>query len=53
LTAAKGGVGTLLLTHMVPPPVPGTEDEWLAQAAVHFRGRVVLASDLLNLEVGP
>jgi ribonuclease Z len=52
LTAAKGGVGTLLLTHMVPAPAPGTEDEWLAQAAIHFRGRVVLANDLLNLEVG-
>ncbi len=50
-TAARGGVGTLVLTHLVPPPTAGTEDEWLAQAAAHFAGRVVLASDLLALDV--
>lgn len=45
-TAARAGVGTLVLTHPVPPPAPGTEDEWVAQAAEHFDGEIVLAHDL-------
>jgi ribonuclease Z len=50
-TAARNRVGTLLLTHLVPAPAPGTEEEWLDQARAHFSGRIVLASDLLTLEV--
>ena len=48
---ARGGVGTLVLTHMVPPPVPGTEDEWVAEVAEHFAGTIVLADDLTAVEV--
>jgi ribonuclease Z len=51
-TASRNGVGTLVLTHMVPAPAPGTEGEWLSQAGAHFSGPVVLAEDLLSLEVG-
>ena len=51
-TAARNRVATLLLTHLVPTPAPGTEDEWLNQARGHFDGRIVLASDLLTVEVG-
>ncbi len=51
-TAARNGVGLLLLTHLVPTPAPGTEQEWLDQARVHFDGTVVLATDLLTLGVG-
>jgi ribonuclease Z len=51
-TAAKGGVGTLVLTHLVPSPAPGTEQEWVDQAAAQFDGRIVVASDLLVVEVG-
>jgi ribonuclease Z len=50
-TAARGGVGTLVLTHLVPAPGPGTEQEWLDQAAAHFDGEVVLAADLLTIDV--
>ncbi len=50
-TAARGGVGTIVLTHMVPPPVPGTEPEWVAEVAEHFDGEVVLAEDLTTVEV--
>jgi ribonuclease Z len=50
-TASTGGVGRLVLDHLVPPPAPGTEDEWVAEAAAHFDGEVVLAHDLLRLEV--
>ncbi len=48
-TAAAAGVGTLVLTHPVPPPGPGTEDEWVAQAAEHFDGEIVLAADLTTV----
>lgn len=48
-TAARGGVGTLVLTHPVPAPAPGSESEWEAEAAAHFDGRVVLAADLTSI----
>ncbi|MGB3412986.1 MAG: ribonuclease Z [Microthrixaceae bacterium] len=51
-TAEKAGVKTLMLTHYVPAPVPGTEDEWRKLAADHFGGRVEVGSDLLRVEVG-
>jgi len=50
-TAARAGIGTLVLTHLVPAPAPGTEQEWIDQAATHFGGDIVLAVDLLTLEV--
>jgi ribonuclease Z len=50
-TAEQNGVRTLVLTHLVPPPAPGTEQEWLGQAATNFKGEVLLASDLLTTEV--
>lgn len=50
-TAQRGGVGTLVLTHMVPPPAPGTVEEWRERAAAHFDGRVIVAEDLTTVEV--
>ena len=50
-TAARGGVRTLVLTHLVPAPAPGSEQGWLDQAAAHFSGDVVLATDLLSLDL--
>jgi len=52
-TAARNGVGTLVLTHLVPAPEPGTEPAWAALAAQEFDGTVVVAHDLLTLDVGP
>ena len=49
----RNGVGTLVLTHLVPAPQPGTESEWTALAGEHFDGTVVVAKDLLTLDVGP
>ncbi len=49
-TASHNGVETLLLTHLVPAPVAGTEEEWLAQATAHFAGAVLLATDLLTVD---
>ncbi len=50
-TAQRNGVRTLVLTHLVPAPAPGTEQEWLEQATAHFEGTVVLATDLMELDV--
>ncbi len=50
-TAARGGVKTLVLTHMVPAPAPGAEQEWIDQAAAHFDGEIIVAEDLLTLAV--
>jgi len=50
-TAARGDVKTLVLTHMVPPPQPGSEEEWIAQAAQHFDGEIVFAHDLMKIEL--
>ena len=36
-TAARAGVGTLVLTHLVPAPAPGTEPEWEAEAQGRIR----------------
>lgn len=49
-TATRGGVGTLVLTHMVPAPAPGTEHEWAELAREHFDGEIVVASDLDRVE---
>lgn len=50
-TAARAGVQTLVLTHYVPPLVPGQEDQWRALAATEFDGRVELGSDLLRVSI--
>jgi ribonuclease Z len=50
-TAARAGVQTLVLTHYVPPLVPGQEDQWRALAATEFDGRVELGNDLLRVRV--
>jgi ribonuclease Z len=52
-TAARNGVGTLVLTHLVPAPAPGTEQEWIDLAAAHFDGEVVLAADLTTIDLAP
>lgn len=51
-TAARAGIGTLVLTHYVPALVPGTEDEWRERAAVHFSGRIELGDDLHSVRIG-
>ncbi|MDZ7732802.1 MAG: MBL fold metallo-hydrolase [Acidimicrobiia bacterium] len=50
-TASKAGVRTLVLNHLVPAPSPGTEQEWIDEAAAHFDGEIVVAHDLLSITV--
>jgi ribonuclease Z len=52
-TAARNGVGTLVLTHYVPPLLPGAEEEWREIAAAHFDGRIELGNDLHVVRLGP
>ncbi len=51
-TAARAGVATLVLTHCVPPIVPGAEDEWREVAAGVFGGEIVVGADLDTLTIG-
>jgi ribonuclease Z len=51
-TAARAGVGTLILTHYVPPMMPGQEDDWRAKAASTFDGRIEVGADLHRVEIG-
>jgi ribonuclease Z len=50
-TATRAGVGTLVLTHMVPACPPGAADEWRAIAARHFAGQIVVGDDLTTVSV--
>ena len=52
-TAARAGVGTLVLTHYVPAIAPGQEEQWRALAATEFDGRIELGDDLHRVEVTP
>jgi ribonuclease Z len=48
-TAARGGVHTLVLTHQIPTPGPGSADEWIAIAREHFGGEILFGEDLLTV----
>ncbi|ART69227.1 ribonuclease Z [Mycobacterium dioxanotrophicus] len=52
-TAARAGVGILILTHYVPAIAAGQEDEWRARAATEFDRQIELGSDLHRVEVHP
>lgn len=52
-TAARAGVGTLMMTHCVPPVLPGQEAEWRGLAAAHFAGEIVLGDDLTAVTLPP
>lgn len=52
-TAARAGVGILILTHYVPPIAPGQEDDWRALAATVFDRQIEIGEDLHRVEVHP
>jgi ribonuclease BN (tRNA processing enzyme) len=48
--AQAAGVKTLVLSHLVPAEDPAiAEDMWIEAAGRHFRGRVVVGRDLMEL----
>jgi ribonuclease BN (tRNA processing enzyme) len=48
--AAAAGVETLVLSHLVPPEDPAVTDRmWIEAAAVHFKGRIIVGKDLLEI----
>lgn len=50
-TAQRAGVRTLVLTHQVPAPQPGSEAEWIALAAEVFDGEIIMGQDLTVVTV--
>ncbi|AFM18133.1 metal-dependent hydrolase, beta-lactamase superfamily III [Mycolicibacterium chubuense NBB4] len=52
-TAARAGVGILILTHYVPAPAPGQEEDWRALAASVFDRQIEIGEDLHRVEVHP
>ncbi|GAB3027169.1 ribonuclease Z [Mycobacterium bourgelatii] len=50
-TAQRAGVGTLIMTHYVPPLGAGQEDQWRALAAAEFSGQIELGDDLHRVEI--
>jgi ribonuclease BN (tRNA processing enzyme) len=42
-------VGTLVLTHQVPTPAPGSAGEWVDIARRHFDGEIVFGEDLTRV----
>jgi ribonuclease Z len=50
-TAARCGVRTLVLTHQIPTPGPGTAGAWIAIAREHFDGEIVFGEDLTSIAI--
>ena len=49
-TAQRAQVKALVMTHYVPAPAPGSEDEWKALAS-GFDGLIVMGDDLTSLDL--
>lgn len=52
-TAARAGIGTLVLTHYFPLPSGDDAAEYRARAAEHFDGDIEVGDDLHRVEIGP
>jgi ribonuclease Z len=52
-TAARAGVGILILTHYVPSPARGEYEGWRALAATVFERQIELGDDLHRVQVHP
>lgn len=51
--AQRAGVGTLVLSHLVPGDDEFTEDEWERRARPYFDGEIVCGVDLDQFPLGP
>ena len=50
-SATRAGAKRLALTHMVPAPTPEQYPEWIAIAAAHYDGEVIIGDDLTTITV--
>ncbi len=50
-TASRVGAKRLALTHMVPAPTPEQYPEWIARAAEHYDGEVIIGDDLTTITI--
>ena len=50
-TAARVGAKRLAMTHLVPAPTPEQYPEWVARAAEHYDGQIIIGDDLTTIEV--
>ena len=50
-TAARAGAHRLVLTHMVPAPTADQYPEWIALAAEHFDGEILIGDDLFTVTI--
>lgn len=50
-TATRVKAERLVLTHMVPAPTPDQYPEWVALAAAHYDGEIVIGDDLTAVTV--
>ncbi len=50
-TASRVGAKRLALTHMVPAPTPEQYPEWVARAAEHFAGEIIIGDDLTTITI--
>ena len=48
--AALAGVKTLVLYHFVPPDASFTDEQWTAGVRKHFKGRIVVGKDLMEID---
>jgi ribonuclease Z len=50
-TATRARSKRLALTHMVPAPQPAQYPDWIARAAAHFDGEVIIGDDLTTISL--
>ena len=50
-TAHRVGAKRLMLTHMVPAPPAENYDQWIALAAEHFDGEIIMGDDLTTVTI--
>lgn len=50
-TAARVGARRLALTHMVPAPTAEQYPEWIARAAEHYGGEIIIGDDLTTITI--
>ncbi len=50
-TALRAKAARLVMTHMVPSPRPDSYPEWIARAAGHFDGEIIIGDDLTTITI--